>query len=313
MQKILVIKLSAIGDFIQATGALKDIRRAHPEAHITLLTTKAIKSLAETNPHVDEVVYHVRPKPFALQEWLGLRYFLRDFDMTYDLQCNDRTNFYYKIAHRFGRAGKWCGIAKGCTFWQDPKIRAGRHSQDFLPEQLRIAGLHPKYTPDVSYAAVDVSVKLQAAGLTPKKFVVLIPGSSAGWVGKRWPHYVTLAKLLKEEGWQVALCGGPDEGQLLNDIARESGAINLQGFSLPEFMGVFKASAFVVGNDTGPMHMAAACGHGESAVRGIVLFGPASDFERHAPKSPAIEVMNHVEDIGLITPDVVLKALTQLV
>jgi len=136
---------------------------------------------------------------------------------------------------------------------------------------------------------------------------VLIPGSSTAWPGKRWGHYAALSGLLQAEGFGVALCGGPDEGDLLNEIAAASGAVNLEGFSLPEFMDVFKQAAFVVGNDTGPMHMAAACN-----VRGAVLFGPASDYTRHAPKAESIKVLHDEKAIDNITPEQVMQALNAI-
>jgi len=303
MQNILVIKLSAIGDFIQATGTIKDIRAAYPNARITLLTTKLLKALVEPNPYIDDVVYHTRPKWWDVKTWWQLRSFLRSFDRTYDLQCNDRTQLYYQLS----RPKKWCGTGWGCAFHQRRCVRKGQHSSVFLPEQLRLTGVPAVSKPDVSYAAADASAKLKDAGLKPNKFVVLIPGSSAAWPGKRWSYYASLAKLLQQEGWQVALCGGPDEGELLNTIAAESGAINLQGFSLPEFMDVFANAAHVVGNDTGPMHMAAACG-----VSGAVLFGPASNYKLHAPKADEIKILHNEESIDKIQVSAVMQALKAL-
>lgn len=303
MQKILIIKFSALGDFIQATGAIKDIRTAYPDARITLLTTKPMRTLAENNPHVDDVVYHIRPKWWQLKTWWHLRRFLRDFDRTFDLQCNDRMQLYFQLA----RPKNWCGTGWGCAFRQCKKSRKGQHSSDFLPAQLRLAGVSALSKPDVSYAAKDASEKLLAAGLHAHQFVVLIPGSSAAWPEKRWPHYTELTKLLRAEGWQVALCGGPDESALLADISTASGAINLQGFTLPEFMDVFAKAAFIIGNDTGPMHMAAACG-----ATGAVLFGPASDHKRHAPKAPNIEIIHHEMAIKNIPPAAVMQVLAHL-
>ena len=72
-EKILVIKLSALGDFIQALGPMAAIRNHHPDAHITLMTTQMFKSFGEKCGYFDEIWIDDRPNLFEFLKWIKLR------------------------------------------------------------------------------------------------------------------------------------------------------------------------------------------------------------------------------------------------
>ena len=113
----------------------------------------------------------------------------------------------------------------------------------------------------------DVSGILDAHGVSDG-FVFLIPGASARHPQKRWPHYARLTELLIEQGRQVVTAPGPDE----MDLCRSLPAITLTEhggcLSLFQIAGLATRAGFVVGNDTGPTHLAAHCG-----ARGLALHG----------------------------------------
>src|SRR5690349_18001147 len=96
---ILVIKLSALGDFIMSFAAFAAIRHAHPGAKITLLTTKSFVSMAEKSGWFDEIIVDTRPSILDIPGWLKLRTQLRagNFTRVYDLQTNDRTSFCFRL------------------------------------------------------------------------------------------------------------------------------------------------------------------------------------------------------------------------
>ncbi len=111
--RILVIKLGALGDFVQAMGPAAAIRAHHADARITLLTTAPYAELARAAPYFDEVLIDERPgflDPVGL--W-RLRRRLRAgrFDRVYDLQTSDRSSFYHRL---MGRPA-WSGIARGAS------------------------------------------------------------------------------------------------------------------------------------------------------------------------------------------------------
>ena len=107
-ERILVIKHGALGDWVLATGCFAAIRRHHPSARITLLTTPAFADWGTRCPWFDEVWTDERPsllaKPLA---WVRLRRRLIDGELArvYDLQTSGRTGFYYRMLPRRCRPG----------------------------------------------------------------------------------------------------------------------------------------------------------------------------------------------------------------
>src|SRR5258708_11329193 len=92
-QRILVIKLGALGDFVQAMGPAAAIRAHHADAAITLLTTAAFADLARQAPYFDEVWIDQRPHLLAPLALLTLRRRLMQagFARAFDLQTSDRS------------------------------------------------------------------------------------------------------------------------------------------------------------------------------------------------------------------------------
>ena len=96
---ILVIKLAALGDFVQALGPCAAIRQHHKDARITLLTTAPFEDLARQSGYFDEVWLDTRPKLWQPSRWMALRRKLKSgaFERVYDLQTSDRSGFYFKL------------------------------------------------------------------------------------------------------------------------------------------------------------------------------------------------------------------------
>ncbi len=115
-RKILVIKLSALGDFVQALGPAAAIRRHHAGDEITLLTTDAFAELARQSGLFDRIAIDGRPTLLDAPGWLALRRALRSghFDRVYDLQTSDRSSFYAWLFLP-ARPPEWSGIAWHCS------------------------------------------------------------------------------------------------------------------------------------------------------------------------------------------------------
>ena len=105
-QRILVIKLSALGDIVQALGPMAAIRRHHAGAHVTALTTDPYVALLRSSPYFDDVWLDARPPLWHVPGWLALRHRLRTgrFDRVYDLQTSDRSGFYFRLLGPAARA-----------------------------------------------------------------------------------------------------------------------------------------------------------------------------------------------------------------
>ena len=264
---ILVIKHGAFGDVIQSDGALRDIREYHSDALITVLTTPPYRRIFERCPWVDRVMIDRREPQWRLDHMMRLARTLRaaHFDMVYDLQNSTRITFY----RRWLLPGlPWSGETQERTLLFRTKPMA-LPSLTRWAKQLHAAGVPVHHTeiPDVGWMADNVTGLLDEGGVRAP-FIVLIPGSSARHPEKRWPHYDVLAQALLDRGFGVVTAPGPDEFALAKTIP----GVTLTGptgcLDWFQLAGLFARAAFIVGNDTGPTHLAAHGGHA-----GLGLFG----------------------------------------
>ena len=279
-ERILVIKLSALGDFIQATGPMKAIRVAHPEAHITLLTTGPYVAMARATGWFDAVWSDGRPDWSDLPAVLRLMGRLRGgrFDRAYDLQTQARTSRYFQLL--WPRRPLWSGNAPGAAFRYAGEARDRLHIQDSQREQLRIAGLADVGPPDIGWLTGEGA---SAFGLTAP-YALLAPGGAPHRPAKRWPaaRFGALAADLRGQGITPAVLGhGEDERALADTIvAAAPGAVSLVGRTkLGDIAQLARGAELAVGNDTGPMHVAVAAG-----CPAVVLFSRDSNPDLSAPR-----------------------------
>ena len=291
--KVLVIKLSALGDFILALPAMRRIREAHPEAEITLLTTPPYAALGEACPWVDRVEPDGRPK--GLRETARLLRRLRRarYDRVYDLQTSSRSSAYFHFLRPDPPV--WSGIAKGAALPHRNAERDRMHTLERQAEQLMDAGVWPDAPtepgtappPDVSFLVQPET--LPALGLEPGGFALLVPGGSAHRPEKRWAagRYAQLALELSRHGLKPVVLGGPDEAALAREIgeAAPQAQMLIGRTTFADLASLGAGAALAVGNDTGPLHVIAAAG-----APTLALFSAASDPVLTAPRGPRVRV-----------------------
>ncbi len=167
------------------------------------------------------------------------------------------------------------------------------HTLDRQADQLAIAGIGPVPPPDLDWVRAD----LERLGL-PRRYVLLAPGGSAHRPAKRWPaeRFAALARDLAARGAKPLVVGVAGEKPLAAAICgRCHEARDLTGeTSLVELFALVRGAAGAVGNDSGPMHMAAAAG-----VPSVVLFSAESDPALCAPRGPAVTAIRRPELSGL--------------
>ncbi|MFC3124098.1 glycosyltransferase family 9 protein [Pseudoroseomonas globiformis] len=296
--RILVIKLSALGDFVQAFGPFAAIRSRHPEARIVLLTTPPFVGLARRAPWFDEVWEDGRPSwsDLAAVARLALRLRRARFSRVYDLQTSGRSSRYRLFT---GAAPEWSGIARGASHPHDNPDRDRMHTLERQRDQLRRAGIEAFPDADLAWLEEDLT-----PFNLPPRFGLLIPGASPHRPGKRWPveRFAALAAGLDRP---VAVLGGPGERTLADTIRQAApDALDLTGrTSLAQIGALGRRAAFAVGNDTGPTHLVAAAG-----CPSVVLFGDDSDPALAAPHGPAVSVLR-ASPIGAIGVEQVRAAL----
>lgn len=302
MAGILVIKLGALGDFVQALGPFSAIRNHHQNERITLLTTRPFAEVAKASGFFDEVWEGGRPGSGDITGWLRLRRFLLNggFGRVYDLQTSDRSSFYYRLFWP-GPKPEWSGVAGGCSHPHANPNRDNMHTVERQAEQLEMAGIPDVAAPDMSWAKADLS----RFGLDGR-FGLLAPGGAAHRPEKRWPAdgFAAVAQALSERDIIPVLLGSAEEAPLLAEIKnRCPQAIDLSGqTSLLELAALGRGAAVAIGNDTGPMHLMSAVG-----CKSIVLFSEASDPALCGQRGPAVTIIRREPLAGLSAPEVLAE------
>lgn len=279
-RNILVIRLGALGDMVMSFGPFAAIRAHHPDDRITLLTTAPFAGLMRAAPWFDRVEVDARPSWWNIPAVLRLRGQLRGHDMVYDLQTSSRSSRYFSLAGR----PAWSGIARGASLAHANPGRNALHTIDRQRDQLEHAGIHDFPLPELGWLrATPLPPPVEAA--LPGRFALLVPGAAPHRPAKRWPvgHFGALARVLQGRGLAPVVVGAGNDAPLAAAI-REAcpAALDLTGrTNLPQLAAVASRAALAVGNDTGPMHVAAAMG-----CPGLVLFSADSDPALTAPRGP---------------------------
>ena len=331
--RVLVMRLSAMGDILHALPAVTALREAHPEWRIgwavepqwkPLLSAEGATVRGPAMPLVDRV--HVVPArkwarspltPKTMRDLRRTRHELREeqYDVCVDLQGAVRS----AVIAKWARAGRLIG--------EDvPREHVARW---FFTERVKTRGVHVieqaiEVLNRVAGDALPVRLPLlptdteaeRKADAMSAPFVLINPG--AGWGAKRWPaeRYAAIAACLRDAGYSVVVNAGPGEEALANEVAALSnGAAVALRSSIAELIAVTRRAALVIAGDTGPLHLACAL---DKPVVGI--FGP-TDPARNGPFGGSFRVLRHPEskrdhtrhaapEAGLltITPDAVIDA-----
>jgi ADP-heptose:LPS heptosyltransferase len=292
---VLVIKLGALGDMIQAFDSFHDVAAHHRGARRVLLTTPPFAALAAAMPWFDAVWSDGRPKASSLGAFAGLMARLRRarFHRIYDLQCSERTALYRRLLAGPHRPD-WFGAVPG-----------RRHNCDAMRAQLAAAGVPPARPSDLAWLDADVS-----PFDLPARFVVLVPGCSPQSPHKRWPAlaYAELGRRLRARGLDIVLVGtAKDRDAVTQILSLLPDAIDLGGRTdLFQLAAIARRATGAIGNDTGPVFLSAAVG-----APTLMLMSRHTDPERSAPRGPRTAWLRQA-DLAALPADTVEAAATDL-
>jgi len=282
VSRILIIKLSSLGDVIHSLPTLTSIRRAYPEAYVAWIAGPKAAAIVTRHPGVDRV-YELGPSgerttrlvplpslPAAVRALRGER-----FDMSLDLQGLFRTA---ALAFAIGapqRVG-FRGFQEGAFLLCNRRV---------IPEREDIHAVHG-YLQFARYlgaddATVDFGLREEArdriwaddllsAHPAGTPLVAIAPGASSP--RKRWTAqgFGKTAAALRRRGAHVAVVGSAVDAESAARICSASGAEDLSGrTSLPQLAALLRRCALFIGNDSGPLHLAAAVG-----TPCVATFGP---------------------------------------
>lgn len=275
VRRILVVKLRAIGDVLLSTVVTRNLREAYPEARIDFVTEPPSRGILDGNPYIDRIIIFRpgRENPLAFF-W---KLYRARYDLVFDLFCNPRSaqmTFATRAPVRVGypfRGRAYAYNVRAVT-------RADRvHNAEFNLDAIRAAGIPTPFR--VPVFAIPAEAQQWADSFLGERnpanpLIALNP--SGTWETKRWglDHFARLADLLHERHRaDILLVWGPGEQSDALAIRSRmiSPAIVPPATTLKELGALLRRCDFMISNDSGPMHIAAAVG---TSVLGI--FGPTN-------------------------------------
>jgi len=293
MNNILVVKLRYIGDVLLATPVIRVLRDRFPDARITAAVKRGTEDILKWNPDLSEVLVVERGGLSVQARFVGdLR--RRRFDCVLDLTDGDRSAILALLSGAPVRIGfndehRWRGLLYSSVV-QAP---AGFHRVEHDLEAVRPLGIIPKAGPLVLRTAPeddeDASRLLNEIGVSGSRFVMIQPG--ARYWFKAWPaeRFAELADRLTDAFGCRVLVGGDEKdrgvAEAIRDKARSAPVVLAGRTTLLHYAAIIKRCDLCVGNDNGPMHMAAALG-----TPVVALFGPSNPRE-WGPRGEKVQVL----------------------
>jgi heptosyltransferase I len=308
-RKILLIKLSAVGDVIHTIPVLNKLRRRYPSAQLDWLVTPAIAELLRHNPAITNVIEFARedwsrpwtPAPFVSYTRLAAKLRANAYDLVVDMHGQFRTAVFalatgapVRIGFDRPRARVWDASPR--TFsaearkhaWQGAREGSWLAYTDHIPVPTLDQHAVDRYLsvgpilgfeegpPDFSFpippaASANIESLLRRHDIAGAPLVVMAPGTI--WETKHWgtDKFAEVARHFLQKGFAVALMGSRRERTVCEEVARLApGSVDVAGeTTLTELAALVRRSAISVTNDSGPMHLAVALGRPVVSV-----FGP---------------------------------------
>ena len=282
IQKILIIRMSSIGDIILTSPVIRQVREQFPYAQIDYLVRREFAELVKYNSHLSNVIELKDRRDSAEAAQLKQQIQAEGYDVIVDLHRNIRSRrlcqfaghppifavkknqlirFLY-VNFKINRYKKSSGGIRSVT---EKYLRAAAPLGISFDDQQLDLSLSSR---DMAFAEnMWVDLKREHFG------AVMAPG--ARHFTKRWPadYYARLICLIFEKtGKKTLLLGGPDEIDTIAEIQKSAGTDTIKSLagdiSLAETLAVIKKSPFFISNDSGLMHAAAAAGIPQIAIFG---------------------------------------------
>jgi heptosyltransferase-2 len=286
-ERLLIIKLDAMGDVLRSTALLPPLVEAHPRAAITWITRKESVPLLQRNPYVAEVL------EFGAEALIHLQ--TRTFDRVINLDAS-KISAALATAARSRRKDGFVLDERGYVqptndaarrwleagIFDDIKRQGSSTYQDRMAEILGVAGRKHHYVFELAADEVRrARAHLESIGLDFERPVIgLNTGAGGRWPLKQWREdgYLELvARVGRRDDVQFMLLGGPAE-QDRNDRLKRASAVRLLDpgcdNTVRHFAALLSHCDMAVTGDTLAMHLSLALGK-----RTVVLFGPTSAAE----------------------------------
>ena len=292
-RRIALIKPSALGDIVHSLPVLSALRVRFPAAHITWVVNSSYESLLSGHPDLTDTLPFDRGALKGVRRSLATAYaFLtalrrRRFDLVIDMQGLLRSGVMARLSGAARRVG-FANAREGSRYAYTDRIPSpaqhAAHAVDRMwcvAEAFGVGHLPKVFRVPLQPAEVDAARHELAA--LPRPLVAVAVG--AKWLTKRWPaeHFAELLnRAHAHSGGTAVFVGASDDTPLSQAvIANLRGpALDLTGkTSLPRLSAVLSLADVMLGNDTGPLHLAAALGRpcvAPYTCTKVALHGPYS-------------------------------------
>jgi heptosyltransferase-2 len=279
--KILILRLSSIGDVILTTPLVRAVRARFPRAEISFLVKQEFADLLRHNPRIDRLITFDKATGFRGWRQIGRNLRQERFDWVIDLHRNARTR-YLKAGLRAGTITTYRKqlllrtllVRTGINLLAGAPPILNRYFEAVETAGVRYDGQGTEVFPGPG-AAHAVSALLASEGRDASAaLAVLCPGAS--WANKQWlpERFAAVADDLAARGLFVVLLGGGRDEPLCRTVAgmmRGRAAVLAGRLGLGEAAALLGASAIAVTNDSGLMHLAQS-----QKTPVVAIFGPTT-------------------------------------
>lgn len=299
LPRILIIRLSAIGDVVRVLPALHCVRDAHPHAQIDWVVETKSSDLVNDHPDIDDVLIFDRSAPQPAREFLRLCRTVRArrYDIVVDFHGILKSGLLTAASGAKERYGFSRPRAQeGSYLFTNRKVKLGPEIRNRIHENLALV---EPLAPGRKKLDVTIAVPDHIQETVEDFFHDTFDG--AKWVvamhvpvdrkEKQWPleHFAALADMLLADGrFEVLLTYGPGQEDMVRRVetlSKRHPIVAPQPSSLKEYAWVARCADLYFGGDTGPMHIASAM---ETPV--VAVFG-GTDPEKHAPLRRPYQVL----------------------
>ena len=274
MKKILIIRMSSIGDIVLATSFLKSVKQKYPDGEIHFLIKKEFSELVKNHPSIDKLISF--DKKLGFRELFRMGKFLRNnnYDIIFDIHSVFRT----RILSLFLRKNLFKQIRK-------PRLRRFLlfyGYQNFFEKSFsHIKMYHTLLNQDKTFPPTNLFIEDKEKNETKKfllknnigdNYIAVVPG--AAWSQKQWSidNYNNLmTRLIESFNSKIVILGATND-IICDQIIKDDRIVNLKDkTSLRMAMGIVKYAQHTLGSDTGLLHISEAMG-----TPVTVILGPTS-------------------------------------
>lgn len=301
MPELLVIKPSSLGDIVHALQVVASLKAQQPDWRVSWIVRDIFAPLVRASTVVDQIYV------FRRQEGVGGFFRLmkevrqRRFDAAIDMQGLLRSGLMTKWAHAQRKIGR-ADAREGATLFYDEKVpmppRGQTHAVEILLQFCAPLGAKPELHGHLKFREME---KLNLSFMEPyrgQRPILMFPDSRRE--EKKWGGFGAFSAMLAREAGRKVVWAG-NAYIPCKESFPEGAFLNLTGnTSLTSLAAIMAKAEWVVSNDSGPMHLAAAIG-----VKTLGIFGP-TDPRLYGPY-PLTSPTNHViqapvGDLRLLTP-----------